>query len=181
MKILIIGCEHSGTRWLSHNIVIHPDVEEIIHCSVPTDGSIGLDWVIPNIEDNKYDGAVIVTRDSSCLRRSQESSPHSSFKKLVENNQFYSKDLIENWVIAGSIVMKSCKDNNVPYAMTCYESLVQFLEQNLRKIFRQLNINEDNYKHYQEEHTNRSLAIPWDQGTTRPIDGNKKYIKDKQP
>ena len=183
-----MGCEHAGTRWVSHCIWLHPDVDKILHKSVPSRAMNPPDLKhLRGLAGDEYHGMVFVSRDSSCLLGSQARSGSFNIllgkqKKEPNNAAFQTpaNNLVDNWVWVAEGLMEQCRNQNFPYALVSYEFLVQMRNENLRKVFEQLGLDPASYD-YKAQCSNQPGPIGWGLPKTNMAeDGNIKYFRNKK-
>jgi len=183
MQILVLGCEHSGSRWLAHLVGLHPLVS-VEHRSFPSNGDFGLADLIESMAQLRFDGVVFVFRDASAIRASQRTA--GSYDRAIANHRAQSKsvrrdfigsDLVETWTNAAELLASDCDAHSIPWALASYETTLQSRTVSLTRIFRCFCLDELQYQYFAAEHGDRTIAVPWD-GTksTHPVDGNKKYF-----
>lgn len=181
MKISVVGCESSGTRWVYHNVILHPQVSHINHWSIP--------WRDENpvfrIINENIDALILTVRDQSCTKKSMLKG--SGWRSLLNNNKLhpdddkykvFSKDPIENWKYSANYLINEAKQKNIMIKIISYESLIQFRKFILYNLFKDLNLDPDKYEFYDKNHNNLNLFLPWaGSGNLFPNDGNAKYIQ----
>ena len=196
MNICIVGCEHSGTRWITHRLIRHPQVKSFHHMSIPADGKNQTFKLVSSIRSGIFDAVVLVYRDRSCIEESQKKS--GTFQRLIEStkkpyfisndNYVFAADVVGNWQIASQIIMGACEHVGKKHYIFSYEAAVQNPAWSLRSLFTAMGLDPNTYDFYDYNQPLplvktspewRWLAKSWYdlQKYCRPHDGNKKYIK----
>lgn len=167
--VMVIGAEHSGTRFLWALMELHPHVKAF-HYSLPSGGGL---YKIKNISAHamtfgidrlKY---IYVVRDKSCTLKSQKKE---NSVKPVHLKRMRAKDSIE---MADKFFLQEAKKNNIEYIFVSYETMVRFRDQYLWETFIRLELDPSvyNWKH------KGVMDIGYGKISVIPNDGNKKYIK----
>jgi len=187
MNILVLGCEGSGTRYVTHNIGLHPKVSKIQHYSVPDSKDTNpINLIIDGFNKNSYDAVVLVTRDRTCVKMSQ-TIHGGGWKGLVEkydsdnksiNHQIFSRDFVKNANLTQKMVADICESLGKKYSVIGYESILQLRIPVLKASFRTLGLDPDEYEYYEKDDNNLDKLVgSWaGKGTLIPKDGNKKYF-----
>lgn len=176
MRIICVGVEHSGTRWVTGLLWNHPDVEEVHHISFPS-GPQG-EFVNLNewIKDKKLNqdnlAIVVVSRDASCNTKSinKSSGAAKNRKRIIDNtpkNNIFDACLYELKQSVESV------DDNISVVHISYESLLQWRNNILKQTFKTLGLNVKKYN-YDFKGT---IKKGWISVEAIGKDGNKKYIK----
>jgi hypothetical protein len=186
MPLLVVGCEHSGTRWVSHLMALHPDIQTIEHWSVPHAGWIPTQDLAEKILSGRIRRVVLVYRDASCIRESQRHS--GSFSMALDRyvtrpedpgHEFMHGDLIETWNASADALVAACEQAGSPWTLVSYEQLLQSRRLGLVQVFRMLGMNPDEYQYYDRDDLDRSQFIVEDPAlpySSEARDGNEKYI-----
>lgn len=186
MPLLIVGCEHSGTRWVSHLIALHPDIHTIEHWSVPHAGWIPTHDLVEKIMAGRIRRVVLVYRDASCTRESQRHS--GSFSMALDHyaahpddsgHEFLQGELVETWNSSANALVAACERAGYPWALVSYEQLLQSRRLGLVQVFRMLGIDPDDYQYYDQDDSDRSQFIVEDPPlpySSAARDGNEKYV-----
>lgn len=181
IEVLVLGAEHSGTRYVCGLFELHPSVSKVYHTSFPAGGKLnGIDYTLNNI-GNKIDFDTVkivwVCRDRSCNLASIES--YSSFannKERIINEittmGLYNGHVIDslNAVIEDFIIKTGFNLNNL--AIVSYESLMTIKKMTLVQTFNILGLDIENY----EYDMNKDVDIDWFKTNTKAVDGNCKYV-----
>jgi len=183
MKIIVVGCESSGTRWLYHNVVVHPDVSQVTHWSIPWRDENPTWRIINQLPEN--DAILFMCRDGSCTSSSmlQGAGWHQLLKNHHQNPadqryELHSEDPIENWSKSAEIIADQARILRKNIQFVSYESLVQLRKPVLFGLFSNLGLNPKSYEYYDKDHNNLTQFIPWTGGGSLfANDGNKKYFK----
>lgn len=170
IKVIVIGPEHSGTRWVSGLLSIHPEIEFFKHLSYPSGG----EW--PKIDqiyiNEKLKGTnlkiIICVRDKTCNNLSAEkSSSYKNNKKVIAQDY---GNLVDDAI---SIINKQIQAiDKSDLVFISYESLLLHRKLVLQQTFRLLGINEDNYDY---DNTDVITVKNWIHVSLKGIDGNAKY------
>jgi len=182
MRIMVVGCESSGTRWLYHNVVLHPQVTKMTHFSIPWKDQNPTSKIINVLSE--YDAVLFMVRDSSCTAASMTKG--AGWWKLLDKNRknpncaqykVYSQDPIENWKESADVIINELNRTNKMYEIISYESLIQFREHVLNKLFGHLGLDPTLYQFYDKNHQGLDKFLEWaGPGSLYANDGNKKYF-----
>mgnify|MGYP000512240138 CR=1 FL=1 len=182
-RVLIVGCEHSGTRWIAHLLSLHPDVTAE-HASSPSAGKLPLETIEGRLARGDFDGLAIVFRDASAIRAAQMvSGSFDEVKRRAAKSPcdpefaLLHADIVETWKATADYLHNLCRRYSVASCAVSYETTLQSRRVSLSQTFCLLQISPSAYSYYDQEHADRSVAVPWDaQVGTTAVDGNEKYV-----
>ena len=190
MRLLVFGCEHSGTRWLTHLLSLHPDVDSVLHRSCPHGGQIPTSDLVSDLKSRHFDGVALMFRDQSCCLAAQETG--GSFEAAVESSRrslqeqerptsttdpFLQSSLISTWVNSAAAVFDACRTEQIAVTLVSYEMLVQARSLALQQALNLLGLDSARYDFYEQDHPDRSQFIEWDARlSSATVDGNRKYV-----
>lgn len=171
MNTIVIGPQHSCTRLIVGLVDRHPDIRHVDHM-----GTFDIDN--PNnkhIWNSKvYDKIIIVSRDASCINKSNERDYKIQLKESKAE---------ETIKIINEKINNLLKDNIYKFEDIVFisiESLVQYKEHILRKLFIQLGLDESKYDYILKgNYKPNDIHNPdgrWFTVNLNITDPNKKYI-----
>jgi len=172
MRILVVGIEHSCTRFMTGLMKIHPQVDYVFHLSVPTK------LESPDLEqywkDHAFDKAVTITRDRCCNDLSYLKS--SSVAKMC-GKELSGKPLGSGSDVARSHLQPFLENHKDDVVVVSVESLFQYKELVLKQTFRLLGLSEEGYDY---QNTGK-IWHDWFSASLDPADPNEKYFTQKWP
>lgn len=186
MPLLVVGCEHSGTRWAAHLVALHPEFNTIEHWSIPHAGWIPTRDLLHKMDVGEIRRVLLVYRDATCIRESQRHS--GSFSMARERyvcahddsgHEFMRGELMETWNASAEALVSACERLDYPWAVVSYEQLLQSRRLGLMQAFSRLGVDPAIYEHYDREDSDRSRFLSEDPPlpySTVPQDGNAKYV-----
>ncbi len=166
VSYFLVGPQHACTRYITGIIARHPDVQEVLHKSVPSASNfLSFKDFLPR------DKIIIVTRDVSCINHSNYVDYNISLDdNLADQAYIHIKNEIN------SIVINGYPKKNIIYVSI--ESIILYKELYIKYILKKLELNIDNYDFKLE-----GRFTPLDNGkptwftVNLPIENpNKKYI-----
>lgn len=167
MNILVVGPQHSTTRYVLSLLNQIDEVKRVDHCSVPSDGDKYYEfsnWV------DEFDKYIIVSRDMSAINSA------NYLKHNIDINENISLK-INNFILNEVKKIKSHEKYNKQFInFFSYETLLSYREEYLEFFLSSLglstdklvNIEEDNYVTTKEKWFTTNLKLE---------DCNKKYNK----
>ena len=145
-KVMVVGPECSGSKWMARLLRAHPAITKVRHASYPENK--GRRRQNPSIQTEKPDAIVVCCRDATITRLSQR---RQGMNKLTPPGS----------VFEARVEIQSQLDSFTgAVAVVGYESLVQWPELVLRQVFWLLGIDPRLYNFLE----------------VVPIDGNRKYV-----
>ena len=194
-EIAVFGCEHSGTRVITQNLLLHPHVnnDEVEHHSLPS-GPMGwnpMSQLIERCQSPNYDIRIVfVMRDQTAIRHSHRRRGKNSFEVLlqkhIENKRpqhggwaCFSTDVADNWAESFRRVAEACEQTGTKYSIVSYEAYNQCRVPIITKMFRDIDIDPTAMDWSKEMPEMFSKRFGWDAGNiyVKPHDGNRKYFK----
>lgn len=170
MRILVIGPEHSGTRWVLGLLKIHPDVTDIKHISYPYGGDGDYHWAGLTYYINNGYKIVIVCRDRTCNLKAMESYSEANNHKDEILRDTGAKNIFQAAMLKLMEQVRQHDPKN--FTVVSYESLISYKALTLRQTFRLLGLPEDAYDYGRTG----QVTHDWFTVDLNPADGNEKYI-----
>lgn len=171
MNIIVIGPQHSCTRLVVGLIDRHQDVKHVDHM-----GTNDLPELNNKLWNEKiYDKLVFVSRDASCINKSNEENNNIPFEEGIAEKTINRINININHII----------DNNIynfnDIIFISIESLVQFKELVIKKLLTQIGLDHSTYDfnligNYTPNDINNSKKR-WFNINLNIVDPNKKYFK----
>ena len=133
VSYLLVGPQHSCTRYITGIIARHPDVQEVFHLSVPSASNyLSFKDFFPR------DKIIIVTRDVSCINHSNYVDYNISINDNLAGKAY---NHIHNEI--NSIIANGYPKKNIVYVSI--ESIIQYKELYIKYLLKKLELNLDNY------------------------------------
>ena len=195
-EIAVVGCEHSGTRLITTNLLHHPHVKNEVVSHYPIPGGAGhnpMQQIINRCQFPKYDIRVVfVMRDQTALKHSHKRS-FSSFPALWEKWWEEGRPTKGGWACLGDSVEKNwaecfrrmvevCEKTHTPYSIVSYEAYNLCRVPVVTKMFRDIGIDPTAMNWSKEEPQSFTKRFGWEAGNiyVKPHDGNRKYFDDEK-
>lgn len=150
-KIIVIGIQHSGTRYVCNVLTKHPDIEFKYHLSVPSACFLNpieqmehkLDKDCHVIFVNRENNFILHSNnDQGCIDRYKE-----AYKKAQEENILCDLNIFKNYqIIVNDYIKETLIPMNIPFSFFSMETYNMYKEFYLKDFFiNNLKLNYDLY------------------------------------
>ena len=177
---IAVGLEHSCTRVLTGLLNLHPQIKCVHHISYPSANKFFalldlISWIKKDFGEVKVK-VVLMVRDSNAIEQSQRTE--GSMKRCLVNIGILNDDIITeaNKILIAEIytLFADNKFTLNDFGIISIESLYQYRELSLKKLFYSLGLSVDNYDYYSKE----IFDLVWSKVNLEITNVNKKYYKE---
>jgi hypothetical protein len=162
-RVLVVGAEHSGVRWIWALVSRHPQIEARV-VSFPSQGQWPtLQNPVKGLDFGEGDFLLHVCRDRSCVRKAHEKES-SYYPKMVDKYG----DCV---VTAANYAIEIYRPMHLHKLFVSYETMIQCRYDYLLQIFMSMGLHMLEYPYDDVD-----VQGPWFTVNTAPKDGNAKYI-----
>ena len=151
-KIIVIGIQHSGTRYVCNVLTKHPDIEFKYHISIPSGNSINPLEQNNIIKFNSNDHVIFVNREISfCLDSNDKSHIIEGYKRScdigIEENICCDINILKNYEKSiNKCITEKLIPMNIPFSFFSMETYNMYKEFYLKDFFENnLKLNYDLY------------------------------------